>query len=88
MLSVELNRIKTALENKEKGTCIKHGTLEEITADRTHPARGPLIWNNLFFGPSRRKSVGMRPDWEAGNSPFFLYPEIIDEVRACSEGHC
>ena len=22
----------------------------------------------------------MRPDWEAGNSPFFLYPEIIDEV--------
>ena len=22
----------------------------------------------------------MRPDWEAGNSPFFLHPEIIDEV--------
>jgi hypothetical protein len=39
-----------------------------------------LIWNNLYFGPSRRKGVKMRPDWEAGNSPFFLHPEIIDEV--------
>ena len=41
---------------------------------------GKAIWNNLFFGPSRRKGVKMRPDWEAGNSPFFLHPEIIDEV--------
>lgn len=22
----------------------------------------------------------MRPGWETGNSPFFLHPEIIDEV--------
>lgn len=22
----------------------------------------------------------MRPDWESGNSPFYLHPEIIDEV--------
>jgi hypothetical protein len=80
MLSFELSRIKTALANNEKGTCIKGGTLETIIAERSHPARDSLIWNNLFFGPSRRKGVRMRPDWESGNSPFFLHPEIIDEV--------
>jgi len=80
MLSFELSRIKTALANNEKGTCIKGGTLENIIAERSHPARDSLIWNNLFFGPSRRTGVRMRPDWESGNSPFFLHPEIIDEV--------
>jgi len=24
--------------------------------------------------------VKLRSEWEAGNSPFFLHPEIIDEV--------
>lgn len=81
MLSVELDRVKTALENNEKGTCIQHGILEKIISERSHPARNSLIWNNLYFGPSHRKVVRMRPDWEAGNSPFFLHPEIIDEVE-------
>lgn len=34
----------------------------------------------MFFGTSRRKGLKMRPEWESGNSPFFLHPEIIDEV--------
>ena len=64
----------------EKGTCISGGVLEQIIEKKDHPAREALIWNNLFFGPSRRKAVKMRPDWEAGNSPVFLHPEVIDEV--------
>ncbi|WP_206742887.1 hypothetical protein [Burkholderia pseudomallei] len=56
------------------------GILEKIVEKKDHPAREALIWNNLFFGPSRRKGVKMRPNWETGNSPFFLHPEIIDEV--------
>jgi hypothetical protein len=79
-LAHELGRIHRAKEKHEKGTCITGGILERIIGNRDHPAREALIWNNLFFGPSRRKAVKMRPDWEAGNSPFFLHPEIIDEV--------
>lgn len=79
-LTDELDRVHRAKEKHEKGTCITGGTLEKIVEKKDHPAREALIWNNLFFGPSRRKGVKLRPDWEAGNSPFFLHPEIIDEV--------
>lgn len=76
----ELDRIHQAKAKHEKGTCVMGGILENIVKNKDHPAREALIWNNLFFGPSRRKRVKMRPNWEAGNSPFFLHPEIIDEV--------
>src|SRR5690606_9396493 len=79
-LTCELDRIHRAKEKREKGTCITGGILEKIIETQDHPAREALIWNNLFFGPSRRKTVKLRSDWEAGNSPFFLHPEIIDEV--------
>lgn len=80
LLIHELDRVHRAKEKHEKGTCITGGILEKIIEEQDHPAREALIWNNLFFGPSRRKTVKMRSDWEAGNSPFFLHPEIIDEV--------
>ncbi|MDP3227618.1 MAG: hypothetical protein Q8N13_06540 [Acidovorax sp.] len=80
LLTHELDRVHRAKGRHEKGTCIKGGILEKIIENKDHPAREALIWNNLFFGLSRRKAVKMRPDWEAGNSPFFLHPEIINEV--------
>ena len=80
LLTHELDRVHRAKSNHEKGTCVMGGILEKIIEKKDHPAREALIWKNLFFGPSRRKGVKMRPDWEAGNSPFFLHPEIIDEV--------
>lgn len=80
LLAQELERIHRAKAKYEKGTCVMGGILEKIIENKDHPAREALIWNNLFFGPSRRKRVKIRPDWEAGNSPFFLHPEIIDEV--------
>jgi hypothetical protein len=80
MLNLELERVHRAKTKQEKGTCIMGGVLETIIEKRDHPAREALIWNNLFFGPSRRKGVKIRSNWESGNSPFFLHPEIIDEV--------
>lgn len=80
LLALELERIHLAKANREKGTCVMGGILESIIEKKEHPAREALIWKNLFFGPSTRKGVMMQADWEAGNSPFFLYPEIIDEV--------
>ena len=79
-LADELARIHRAKEQHEKGTCITGGTLERIIEQKDRPAREALIWNNLFFGPSRRKAVKILPNWEAGNSPLFLHPEIIDEL--------
>ncbi|WP_143343447.1 hypothetical protein [Delftia sp. K82] len=80
MLPHEIERIHQAKDEYEKGTCITGGFLEQIVENKDHPAREALIWKNLFFGLSRRKGVKIHPDWEAGNSPFFLNPEIIDEV--------
>lgn len=80
LLAHELRRVQSAKERNEKGTCIMGGVLETIIKKKDHPAREALIWNNLFFGPSRRKGVTMQASWESGNSPFFLHPEIIDEV--------
>lgn len=80
LLKLELERIHRAKANNEKGTCIMGGILEQIIEKKDHPAREALIWNNLFLGPSRRKGVKMHSRWESGNSPFFLHPEIIDEV--------
>lgn len=79
-LPLELERIHRAKARHEKGTCIMEGFLEKVIKNRDHPARKALIWNNLFFGPSRRKTINMRSSSESGNSPFFLHPEIIDEV--------
>lgn len=80
LLTHELDRVRRATVKHEKGTCVMGGILEQIIDKKDHPAREALIWKNLFFGPSRRKGVKMRADWEAGNSPFFLHPEILDEV--------
>lgn len=80
MLNLELDRVQRAKASDEKGTCIRGGILEKIIESADHQARKALIWNNLFFGPSRRRSVKMVSNWESGNSPFFLHPEIIDEV--------
>lgn len=81
VLTKELDRIHKAKELYEKGTCISGGFLEKVVETKDHPARAALIWNNLYFGLSRRKSVRMKADWEAGNSPLVLHPEILDEVE-------
>lgn len=81
VLTKELNRIHEAKALHEKGTCISGGFLERVVETKDHPAREALIWNNLYFGLSRRKAVRMKPDWEAGNSPLVLHPEILHEVE-------
>jgi hypothetical protein len=79
-LQSNLLRLRSKLSENSKETCITNGWLESVINDRKHPARGPLLWNNLYFGLSRRKKVRMLPYWEAGNSPLYLHPEILDEV--------
>lgn len=80
LLTHNLSKIRREKDKDRKGSSMLSETLETIIGKKDHPAREPLIWNNLFFGTSRRKSVRMRSHWESGNSPFFMHPEAIDEV--------
>ena len=80
MLDMNLRHVREELKNNTKGTCVEHGWLEKVIADAKHHARDALIWNNLTFGPSRRRSVRLLPYWEAGNAPLYNYPEILDEI--------
>ncbi len=79
-LESELARIGHSAEHRHTDTCIAGGWLEGIIKDREHPARRPLLWKNLFFGLSKRKTVKMHGYEEAGNSPLYMHPEILDDV--------
>ncbi len=79
-LTMHLERLRRAMEKEEKGTCILNGWLESVIRKKTDAAREPLLWNNLYFGPSNRKTVRMRSFMEAGNAPLYMHPEIIDDV--------
>jgi hypothetical protein len=56
------------------------GFLEKVIDDKKHPARKLFLWQNGFFGNTSRRSVRLRRDFHAGNSPLFNHPEILDEV--------
>ena len=80
-LTLELQRLAGARDAGQKGTCLSGGWIEDVIAKPKHPARQALLWNNLFFGPSRRKRIRVPAYEESGNAPLFLHPEIVDEVR-------
>lgn len=80
LLAENLARIRRAQQAGEKGSCIQGGWLESVLAKPKHSARESLVWQNLFFGQHRRKSIRLASYVEAGNSPLYLHPEIVDEV--------
>jgi hypothetical protein len=58
---------------------LKGGLLEDILANRKHPARPALIWSNRHFTSRFRKRIRLG-GLHAENAPLTLYPEMIDEV--------
>ena len=56
------------------------GRLEAIIAKSNHPSREPLLWQNAFFGQKSRKIITLPSRMEAGNSPLYLNPTILDEI--------
>jgi hypothetical protein len=79
-LKINLEEINQAYLTNKRNTCIRQGTLEKILGDKEDPARGPLIWNNLYFCSSKRKSVRMQPFRKSENAPLYNHPELLDEV--------
>jgi hypothetical protein len=80
MLELEVKRNEAAEKQPFQQFYIVGGALEVILKKKTHPARAPLVWQNGFFGSSRRRKVRVPTHHYAENSPLFLHPEILDHV--------
>lgn len=80
LLPHELLKNEGAEKRAPQAFLINGGHLEEILAKNDHPSRAALVWHNMYFGTSRRKSVRHRHMSKSGNSPLSLHPEILDEV--------
>ena len=80
LLRPMLARIRHSAEIALRDTCILSGWLEQVLKDKNHPARAALVWQNLYFGGSNRRAITLHGYVEAGNSPLYMHPEILDEV--------
>lgn len=58
MLENELKHLES-FESCPRQFGLFRGELERIVSTRGHPARPGLIWNNMYFGRSRRKYVNI-----------------------------
>lgn len=81
MLGLELRRIKQSEKCAPQKFQLLGGYLEKIIRDKKHPARAALIWENLYFGKSLRRTVSHGRRFYAANAPLYLHPEILDEVQ-------
>ncbi|MCI2283578.1 hypothetical protein L3081_09485 [Colwellia sp. MSW7] len=73
-------QIKLVDKPTKINTRISGGFIEKSLENLNSSARPDLIWNNLYYSNSNRKSVSIKKSTMAENSPFHLHPEIIDEV--------
>lgn len=74
------DQIKAIDKPNKTNTFITGGFLEKTLGKRNSRTRLDLVWCNLYYSASKRKKVCIKSSVMAENSPFFLYPEIIDEV--------
>ena len=80
MLQHELASNESARKRPPYKFRIIGGRLETIIAKRDHPSREPLLWQNAFYCSRARKTIRMPVRMEAGNSPLYLNPTILDEI--------
>jgi len=80
MFDIEIRTIEHSETKPPQSFRIIGGALEKIIASKTHPAREPLLWQNLFFGQRARKRVHLRRYMHSTNAPLSLHPEILDDV--------
>lgn len=76
----EYDKIKLIDKPTKANTFIPGGFIERILENQHSASKEYLIWCNLYYSNSKRKSVQIKSIRMAENAPFFLYPEIIDEV--------
>lgn len=75
-----LESIKEIQLPTKENTIVPGGHIEKIINNRLSSTRPYLVWCNLYYSASNRKSVPTKPVFMGENAPFWLHPEIIDEV--------
>jgi hypothetical protein len=80
MFQTEINNIERSEKYPPQHFKLFGGKLEKIIADKKHPAREALIWQNLYFGSRARNKVRLPRLMHAANSPLSLHPEILDDA--------
>jgi len=80
ILRENLKKISGLETPNQNNTYIISGFLEGVLKNRNHPSRQALIWKNLFYSDSNRKSVKIKPFFHAENAPLSLHPEILEEI--------
>lgn len=93
-LSKQINELNISSHEYPHKFKLPHGLLEKILAQKNHPARDALIWNNLFFGTRHKATVNVRDFFQATNAPLWLYPQMHDElskyvcISKTTSNHC
>lgn len=80
LLEPLLANLERAEQEPPQDFTIHGGLLEKFIRKRDHPSRAGLIWNNLFYGSGRRKTIRKRTWSVSANSPLAMDPGILDEV--------
>ncbi|WP_457284891.1 hypothetical protein [Pseudomonas fragi] len=56
------------------------GRLEKMLEDKNDPARPALVWKNLMFSTSARKTISGSNHLHISNAPLWLEPDLIDDI--------
>lgn len=81
MFAENMAKIKDSRNKPLHKYRIAGGALEKIIDNKEHPSREALIWQNGFFTSRHRNYVKSFPTMNAVNSPLYMNPEILDEVK-------
>lgn len=76
----KVSSLEAGLNGPAKAGHIAGGVLENILADKKHPAHDALVWKNLRYSMITRNRVGFTKGFQAVNSPLWLNPELADEA--------
>ena len=79
-MDVELEQISRSEKENPQKFKLLGGALENVVDNKDHPARSALIWQNAFFGSSRRwrREVTVPVYMHSTNAPLTLHPEILE----------
>ena len=80
MLAEARKRVEESVAEKAVDFCIPGGALERILDARRHPAREPLLWQNMLYGVRKRRRVSVKNFMHVSNAPLYLFPDMLDEL--------
>ena len=81
LLRSNLEQIARLNEERSSETFISSGELETVLKKANHRSRKALVWKNLFFNTSKRKTAKYERFFSGGNAPLFLHPELVHVVE-------